>query len=463
MNSKWGLGLIPTALVLLLAYQNCSGFKSETVSAGSNSQTDTTGNGSGSNTGNPPGPGPAPGPVTPPSPTSCATDEILTSFGTCELAAPVSAEAPTISRTVFLSGLNNPWDIAFAPDGTMFFTEKCRGLSVRTTSGTVTRIFGTTGSAVVAADVSCQGQSGVHGIAVDPEFTTNRFVYLFTLSTLNTNPRTNRVLRLKVATDYSSVSERTDIITDIAFKDQGNAVGGAGAHSGGRVRFGPDGYLYVTTGDNHNGPLPQSPTMMGGKVLRVDRNGNAAQGNNAPSGVDPRVYTLGHRNPQGIDFQPITGRAFTSEHGPGHTDEVTPLTAGGNAGWDPRPESGVSCPDNYCGYTTNKANGTLTPMTDTARHPGALPPLWTNNGNSQGMSPTTFLRGRSWKAWHGRLAVGFLSGQRVDVLNIDSQTQLAGVTTMDLPSTRYRALTMGPNEKLYIATDGGQIWEITAQ
>ena len=188
------------------------------------------------------------------------------------------AGTPTLTRTTFVSGLSNPWDMAFLPDGTMFFTEKCNGLSVRLPNGTINRLLGmngTSGYASTAADLFCEGQSGMHGVAIDPDFANNRYVYVYSTSSLRTNPRTNRVLRLVVAPDFASVSGRTDIVTDIAFKDQANAVGGAGAHSGGRIRFGPDGYLYVTTGDNHNATLPQDPHRLGGKVLRIDRNGAA--------------------------------------------------------------------------------------------------------------------------------------------------------------------------------------------
>ena len=80
---------------------------------------------------------------------------------------PLPTDAPRLERTVFLPGLSAPWDIAFATDGTMFFTEKCRGLSVRHTNGSVTRLFGTTGSSVVASDLECVGQSGMHGVGLE--------------------------------------------------------------------------------------------------------------------------------------------------------------------------------------------------------------------------------------------------------------------------------------------------------
>ena len=157
-----------------------------------------------------------------------------------------------------MTGLQSPWDLAFTPDGAMLYTEKCRGLSARLANGTIVRLFGTAGSSLVAADLFCEGQSGVHGVAVDPDFASgSRFVYVFMASNLSTNPRTNRVVRLMLNADNTVASNRTDIITDIAFKNVGNGVGGSGAHSGGRVRFGPDRFLYVTTGDNHNATLPQ--------------------------------------------------------------------------------------------------------------------------------------------------------------------------------------------------------------
>jgi len=346
---------------------------------------------------------------------------------------------------------SSPWDLAFVSDGTMFFTEKCRGLSVRRTNGTVARLFGTSGSAVVANDFFCEGQTGMHGVAVDPNFASNRTVYVYMPSTLSNS---NRVVRLVVDAGYTTVSSRTDIVTNISYKVNGNNWGGAGAHSGGRIRFSPnDGYLYITTGDNHNGPLPQDTSKLGGKVLRVDRNGAAAPGNNSPG--DARIYTYGHRNVQGITFHPTTGQAFSSEHGPGHNDEVTPLVAGGNAGWDPN----GSCADNYCGYTGDASS---MPMTDLGKFPNAMRPVWTNGGASQGMGPSTFLTGTQWKAWNGRIAVGIMGGARLAILQLNG-TSPASSTNASLPSSRMRSVVQGPDGNLYVATDDGEIWKVVPQ
>jgi glucose/arabinose dehydrogenase len=345
-----------------------------------------------------------------------------------------------------------------AADGAIFFTEKCRGLSVRQTSGTITRLFGTSGSSLVASDLACDGQSGMHGVALDPAFATNRTVYVYMLSTLST-PRTNRVVRLVLNSGYTLASNRTDIITNIAFKDVANAVSGSGAHSGGRIRFGQDGFLYVTTGDNHNATLPQSPTLLGGKVLRVTTTGAAAPGNSPPAGFDSRIFTYGHRNVQGISFRPGTGQAYIAEHGPNHSDEVTALVNGGNGGWDPQNRPTLTCPSNYCGYA---GNATTMPMTDLVRFPTALAPAWTNGGASQGMGPAEFLVGEQWRAYNGRLAVGIMGGTRLMILELNSAGSVVGTVEASLPAVRYRGLTLGPDGNLYVVSEStGEIWRVT--
>ena len=399
--------------------------------------------------------------------------------------ASAQSPAPTVSHAAVLTKLESPWDMAFLPNGTMFFTEKCHGLSVRQPKGSVVKLLGmkdAKGYASTANDLFCEGQAGMSGVAVDPNFASNRFIYVYSASSL-TAPGTNRVMRLKVNDAATAVSDRTDIVTDIPYKPRASdhPFGGPGAHNGGRVRFSPgDGFLYVTTGDTHNGAVPQSPTLIGGKVLRIDRNGKAAPGNGAPAGFDPRIYTYGHRNPQGITFRPGTNQPFTAENGPWHSDEVTALVPGGNAGWDPRPNTGGrgACPDNYCGYSPNqmgamdpKERAAFMPMTDTKTYPNAMRPAWTNDGLSQGMFTATFLTGPQWKAWNGRMIVGFAGigihgtpvGNRLDVLDIAANGLSATRTTVSLPmpAARFRSLVQGPDGNLYVATDEGAISRLT--
>lgn len=372
----------------------------------------------------------------------------------------VSTRAPTLERTVVATGLANPWDLAFTSDGTLFFTERCRGLSVRRPDGTVTRLFGTSGASLLAEDLVCQGQSGMMGVALDPAFATNRFVYVMMSSNRRTNPRTNRVVRLTLNETFTSAGARLDVVDDLAYKDASTPNGGAGAHSGGRLRFGPDGLLYVTTGDNHDGQLPQHPTRLGGKVLRITALGAAAPGNNAPNGFDPRIFAYGFRNVQGLTFRPGSGQPFIAEHGPNHSDEVTPLVAGGNGGWDPQNRATLSCPGGYCGYS---GSPTTMPMTDLTRFPNALRPSWQNNGASQGMGPATFLVGSGWRLWNGRLLVGIMGGQRLELLTLDAAGMATATLRVELPAARYRALVLAPDGALWVATDAGELWRVVPE
>ena len=408
---------------------------------------------------------------------------LMTSICALGFASAVSA-APELEYSTVLEGLDLPWDMAFMPDGTMFYTEKCRGLSVLLPSGETNALLGMTdteGFAETADDLFCEGQAGMMGIALDPEFDDNRFIYVYSTSIMQ-EPGTNRLMRFVVSEDLSSVSDRVDLIEDVSYKPEASdqPFGGPGAHNGGRVRFGPDGFLYLTTGDIHGGEVPQSPTELGGKVIRIDRDGNAAEGNNPPEGFDPRIFTYGHRNVQGIAFHPTTGQPIAAEHGPWHSDEITALVPGGNGGWDPRPNRAGrgDCPDNYCGYEPEQMEAMdpaeraqYMPMTDFDSFPDAMPPAWDNNGLSQGMTSNEFLLGDHWGDWEGRMAVGLMGigfggtpvGQRIDVIDIpEDGLSVNDVTEMDLPMGpgRFRALVLGPDGMLYAAIDEGDIYRI---
>jgi len=412
----------------------------------------------------------------------------LTALTAGAMLAAMPASAVNVKVESFQKA-ESPWDMAFLPDGTMFFTEKCGGLSVRTTSGGVNKLLGVGGSSGYSQtkdDLFCDGQAGVLGVAVDPDFSSNRYIYV--MSSSRGDNRTyggynNIVMRMKVNSSLSDVSDVKEIINDIGYKPKksNHPFGGPGAHNGGRIRFNPgDGFLYVAVGDNHNGAGPQSPTELRGKILRVDRNGKAAAGNKPPAGFDPRVFTYGHRNPQGIAFRPGTNEVFISENGPWHSDEVTKLENGGNGGWDPRPNVGgrKDCPDDYCGYSPNqmgamppKERAAFMPMTDTKTYPNAMKPAWNNNGLSQGMCGSTWLVGKKWKEWEGRMVVGYAgigihgtpTGNRIDVLDISKDGKSAKREELMWPTFagRFRHLTLGPDGDLFVADEAsGMIYRV---
>lgn len=341
------------------------------------------------------------------------------------------------------------WDLAFLPDGSLLFTVR---------SGQLRRlVLGEATSTVVAdrtspgdplAGLFVEGQSGLMGLAVDPAFATNRRIYL-ALTHQAGGVKDNRVVRFRLSESFT-LTERADLVTGISYKAVGTKDGSPGAHSGGRLRFGPDGHLYLTTGDNHSPTIPQSLEALGSKVLRFQTDGSPAPGN---PGLGSRnlIWALGFRNPQGIAFHPPSGTVFISEHGPNQDDEVTRLTAGANGGWNPVGSDGL-----YNGYSGAR-------MTDTAAVPSAVPPVWAFP-DSQGMSACAFLSGRSWKAWENRLAVGFLAGRRVTVLDLNAGlSQVVDTDTLPDITERVRSLVLGPDERLYVSSDTGTIVRYTAR
>lgn len=413
----------------------------------------------------------------------------VSALATISLFAASSASALVIKAEEFLQ-TDSPWDMSFLKDGTMFFTEKCDGLSVRLPSGDVKRLLGvgdSKGYSQTKNDLFCDGQAGVQGVTVDPDFNSNRFIYLYSSSrgpNRTYDGYNNIVMRMKVNNDLSAVSDVVEIVDDIGYKPKAtdHPYGGPGAHNGGRIRFNPgDGYLYITTGDNHNGVGPQSPTELRGKVLRVDRDGKAAAENNPPSGFDKRIFAYGFRNPQGISFRPGTNVPFIAENGPWHSDEVTMLTNGGNGGWDPRGNVNGrgDCPENYCGYSPNqmgamdpKERVKFMPMTDLKAYPDAMKPAWNNNGLSQGMAGNVWIEGKQWKQWEGRMIVGYAgigihgtpTGNRMDVLDISADGLSSTREEVSWPtlSGRFRHVSQGPDGAIYIAEEGGgMIYRVT--
>lgn len=403
-------------------------------------------------------------------------------------------DTPKIKVEKIHKDLKNPWDMSFVDNDTMFFSEKCDGLSVKTKDG-INKLYGMKGSKgynSAGEDLFCEGQAGMMGIAVDPNFAKNRHIYVASTSNKYHGDgckdnmdicNGNIVMKFTVSEDFKSVSDRTDIITDIQYKpfESDHPFGGPGAHNGARLRFDKTGALWVTGGDRHKGDCPQSPTLICGKVLRVDTNGKAHPDNKPPKGFDKRIYTYGHRNVQGIAFHPANDQVFTAEHGPWHNDEITLLVKGKNAGWDPAQNAGGrgECPDEYCGYMPNQkegmdpaVRGAFTPMSDT-RFKDLMYPTWNNMGLSQGTGSAAFLTGKQWGKWENRLVVGVMgiafgdtpAGARIDVIDLTADgTSVHGVITMPLGiSERFRGVTMGPDGALYAAVDEGNIYKITAE
>jgi glucose/arabinose dehydrogenase len=351
--------------------------------------------------------------------------------------AAVSGPAPGLSVSTVLSGLHRPWDLAFTPGGGMLFTEKAGAIRFRHARGAFVRTLADPADSIV------MGEGGMMGVAVDPGFRSNRRVYTCFLSNRAGSPDV-RVVRWRMNDAVTALTERTDIVTGIPVT--------SGRHSGCRIRFGPDGYLWVGTGDAASPTVPQSPTSLGGKVLRVTTSGLGVPGN-APAPFDPRIYTYGHRNVQGIAFSP-GGKAYAIEHGTDRDDEVNRLFAGANYGWDPRPLAGPLF------YDESR------PMTDRTRHPNARSAVWSSGFPTIAPSGGDFVRGSHWLGWDRSLAMAVLKGQQLRVLRLNSTgTALDAQWVRITNQGRLRVAVMHPtNGVLYLATDAdpGRILRVRA-
>jgi glucose/arabinose dehydrogenase len=226
--------------------------------------------------------------------------------------------SPAISElqvTIYARGLEIPWAIAFAPDGRAFVTE--RPGRVR-----VIRDGRLDPNPVAVLPVAHVGEGGLLGLALDPEFPRRPFIYVY--YTFEANGLRNRVERLR--------EQDGRLLRDRVLLD---GIPGAFVHDGGRITFGPDGMLYIGTGDARQPGLAQNPQSLAGKILRITPDGDIPKDN--PIRGSP-VYSLGHRNVQGLAWHPRTKDLYATEHGPSGErgccqDEVNIIRPGGNYGW----------------------------------------------------------------------------------------------------------------------------------
>lgn len=225
------------------------------------------------------------------------------------------SNAPEVVGTI-ARDLAVPWGIAFLPDGSALVTERDRGrvLWLRQTAG---RWQVRTAGRVAATSVR-GGESGLLGIAVSPDFARDRRVFVYA-----TGPDSNRVLRGRFA--EGRLGALHQILGDIP---------SAAIHDGGRIAFGPDGYLYVSTGESGRPELAQDLRSLGGKILRITQDGRPAPGNPDFGGRPHRgeIWSYGHRNVQGLAWDPA-GRMWASEFGQDRYDELNLIVRGGDYGW----------------------------------------------------------------------------------------------------------------------------------
>jgi glucose/arabinose dehydrogenase len=225
--------------------------------------------------------------------------------------ADVTSQFPYRSEIV-AENLKVPWAIDISEDGTIYFTERVGNVRKIKDGLLLSEPIVSLESPFIS-----QGESGLMGLVLDPDFSENHYIYL--MYTYKDNGTLyNRIVRFK---------EEDNILTgETVIFDK---IPGASTHNGGRIKIGPDRKLYITTGDANNIELPQDRSNLGGKILRIELDGSIPIDNPFP---DSPVYSLGFRNPQGLAWNSDT-IMYASEHGELAQDELNVIIPGGNYGW----------------------------------------------------------------------------------------------------------------------------------
>lgn len=349
--------------------------------------------------------------------TPALADEIPESFFT---------SAGTLKVETAVDGLNYPWSLVFLPSGEMLVSEKHPGRLRRISkSGKISApIKG------LPENIYAKGNGGLQGLALDPDFKTNKYVYFAFAEHDEDNPEN---AALSVARGKLGEDRLTDV--EILFR-QGPRFEDD-REFGGRLAFLPDGTLLVMTGDRYQHELVQDPSNTLGKIIRINRDGSVPMDNPfvGEEGYDPRIYSLGHRNIGGGIVHPETGKLWIEEFGPIGGDEINVVEPGENYGW-PLANWGV--------------HYTLQDIPDPPTRPDLAAPIyfWNPSVSPSGM---LYYTGDEIPTWKDSLVVGGLASQSATHLTLKGERVISD-ERLDF-GVRIRDVAQGPDGAIYLLTD----------
>lgn len=302
-----------------------------------------------------------------------------------------------------------PWQIVFLPDNTMLFTERAGQVRIIRNDKLIKK-------PAYITEVVQRNKTGLLGMCIHPDFRKNRFIYL-----ADNYSRNNRV-KLKVVR-YEFVNDT--LIRPFTILDNLPANPN---HTGCRLLFGPDRKLYITTGDADEPSLAQDLKAYNGKILRLNDDGSIPEDNPFAGHNDQTlkaIWSYGHRNPQGIAFQPGTGLLFSSEHGPTGGDEINIIKKGGNYGWP-------------VVHHQESQEGMISPI---AEYTPSIAP-----------SEAMFYTGKAFPELEGKLLVGCLRGESILRLELKNGTVVKQDVILKQKYGRIRSLVTGPDGYIYLST-----------
>ena len=332
--------------------------------------------------------------------------------GVGEIEAAPAAQIFRVETVV--SNLEVPWSIVWAPDGRMFFTERAGRLRVFENNQLRAQPL------FVVPDVEPSGESGLMSITLHPQFGSNHFIYL--AYAYKGDDQQVRVVRYR-ETPGGLVDRRVIV----------EGLPAAQYHAGCRLGFGPDQKLYITTGDATERGLAQRLDSLAGKTLRLNDDGSVPADNpfNGQPNARPEIWSLGHRNAQGMDWQPGTNLMFQTEHGPsgfdgpGGGDEVNIVERGKNYGWP-------------LVHHTQTRQGLESPLLEYT--PACAP--------ASGM----FYRGSAFPAFRNNFFFGCLRGERIIRVALDGRRVISQESLLEGKYGRIREVVQGPDSAIYFST-----------
>lgn len=352
-------------------------------------------------------------------------------------ATSAPSDAPALQVAVLADGLDRPWDVAQAPDGTLLLDERGGGFTAVLPDGSTQEV------AADLDDLWAEGETGLMGLVLDPAFDDGRRFYTC-MGVADGGADGGPGIEVTAWTVDEGWTTATRVADPLVGQIPVNAD--SGRHGGCRLRFDPDGQLLIGTGDNALGTNPQDLSTLAGKLLRVDpQTGQPSAGNPFLELTDPTSHAIvgyGHRNVQGIAVQPGTGAVYTAEQGSQVDDEVNLAEDGGNYGWDP---VGAGEYDESV------------PMTD-PEIPGAIAAVWSSGDPTIAVSGITFLDGEQWGAYDGLLLLGVQKDTGVLALRLAGDGSLAEqfrIPELEGTYGRVRTPQLGADGALYLTTDNG--------
>lgn len=354
-------------------------------------------------------------------------------------ASAAEADAPALDVQVLASGLEHPWAVTFLPDGSMLYTQRARRtVTLREKSGRSTVVLSK------PAGMWSGGETGLMGIERSVDFATTGL--FFTCHGYRSGSTADvRVVAWRLNLKTRKATFVRNLVTGI--------VSRTGRHGGCALTRGAGHSLYIGTGDAARPTVPQAPRSGGGKVLRVvSTTGNGYRDNpwgTSSNAMQRRIWTLGHRNVQGLARQSSTGRIWSVEHGSYRDDEINALVKGSNYGWNPVRR--VPTDDEY-------NEGANSPMTDFAIPGAQRAASWSSGDPTIATSGADFVSGSGWGALDGTLAVATLKDKSLRFFSVTSDLEASlAATPSELAGTygRLRGVRRGPDGALYVTTSNG--------